>query len=207
MRPGNPALGIKRLRRKAPRRSGVASHRRRESTVRASPSARHRPDGKRLATLERIRVGIDMMPYFGRRRRVLVDVKLDDLDLAAERGGNSSSAGLIIRHGPHHSAQSPPLPARWLKHVLIERCIRHIYRPWQSSLFRQCEGESEQGAQPMNGVGSVKGASPGCDFSRFHRNCVLLTISSAARIHRRTASSMSFGSFGEDQCRPNRSFG
>ena len=52
--------------------------------------------------LNSISVGIDMMPYFGGRLRVLVDVELHDLDLAVHRAGD------LFQRGRDHAARAAP---------------------------------------------------------------------------------------------------
>src|SRR5882757_3923973 len=55
--------------------------------------------------LNSIRVGIDMMPYFDAVAGFSSTLSLTILTLPSSEPAISSSAGAIILHGPHHSAQ------------------------------------------------------------------------------------------------------
>src|SRR6185312_15783004 len=56
-------------------------------------------------SLNSIRVGIDMMPYFDAVPGFSSTLSLTIFTLPLSDFEISSSAGAIIRHGPHHSAQ------------------------------------------------------------------------------------------------------
>src|SRR5579871_820473 len=55
--------------------------------------------------LNSISVGIDMMPYFCAVAGLSSTLSLTILTLPPSEPAISSSAGAIMRHGPHHSAQ------------------------------------------------------------------------------------------------------
>src|SRR5690242_14534739 len=119
--------------------------------------------------LNSIKVGIDMMPYFAAVFGFSSTLSLTILTLSPMAPEISSSAGAIMRHGPHHSAQKSTTTGSDDLSTSVSKLASEVLPTAMEApldLSKWTPSARREGAEPMDAHSERQARSRGDDLRK-----------------------------------------